>query len=116
VDGALPQGPADAARTAQDTIGGAVHAASELSGATGDALLDVTRAAFTQGLQTAATICAVLAARRRPDHHDRPAKRRRPEQAGEAGAPGAPAPSADGHEPSPVHAGRDDVSVAERRE
>jgi DHA2 family multidrug resistance protein-like MFS transporter len=56
VDGALPQEvPADAAQTAQDTIGGAVHAASELSGATGDVLLDVTRAAFTQGLQTAAS-------------------------------------------------------------
>ncbi|XCW05491.1 MFS transporter [Streptomyces sp. HUAS MG47] len=63
VDGALPAGvPADAARAAEDTIGGAVHAAGELSGATGDALLAVTRAAFTHGLQTAATLCAVLAA------------------------------------------------------
>ncbi|MDT9691522.1 MFS transporter [Streptomyces sp. P9(2023)] len=63
VDGELPKDvPADAVRAAQDTLGGAVHAAKELSGATGEAMLDVTRAAFTQGLQTAATICAVLVA------------------------------------------------------
>ncbi|MGW2413549.1 MFS transporter [Streptomyces tubercidicus] len=94
VDGALPQGlPPGAARAAQDTIGGAVHAATELSHATSEALLDVTRAAFTQGLQTAATTCAVLAAigalvtitvlrnAALPKHDE------------EAGAPAAPAPS-----------------------
>lgn len=63
VDGSLPDGvSAEATRAAEDTLGGAVDAASELSGPTSEALLDVTRAAFTEGLQTAATICAVVVA------------------------------------------------------
>ncbi|MBK6044523.1 MFS transporter [Streptomyces sp. MBT55] len=52
--------PADAARAAEDTLGGAVHSAADLADGTGDTLLSLARSAFTEGLQTAATLCAVL--------------------------------------------------------
>nr|WP_323369006.1 MFS transporter [Streptomyces alkaliterrae] len=119
VEGALPPGvPADAARDAQDTLGGAVNAAEELSGGAGEALLEVTRAAFTQGLQTAATICAVLVAVGalvtltvlRGIGGPRPAATEKtPEE------PDRPAESGP-EEPTPVHAGREDGYPAERRE
>ncbi|MGW4836219.1 MFS transporter [Streptomyces globisporus] len=51
--------PADAARAAEDTLGGAVHSAADLADGTGDTLLSLARSAFTEGLQAAATLCAV---------------------------------------------------------
>jgi DHA2 family multidrug resistance protein-like MFS transporter len=117
VDGALPQGvPTDAARDAQDTLGGAVHAAEELPGALGDAMLEVTRAAFTEGLQTAATICAVVVAVGAVVTLTVLRNIGGPQPAGEAAATGEPSPPVGRQEPPPVHAGRDDESVAKRHE
>jgi DHA2 family multidrug resistance protein-like MFS transporter len=52
--------PADAARAAQDTIGGAMAAAEELPAETGGELADAAARAFTQGMHLAAVIGAVL--------------------------------------------------------
>jgi MFS transporter, DHA2 family, multidrug resistance protein len=58
----LPSGlPTEAAATARDTLGGAVQVAASLPGATGSAVLDVSRGAFVQAMQVAAGISAVLA-------------------------------------------------------
>jgi DHA2 family multidrug resistance protein-like MFS transporter len=54
----IPQAAADAA---MDTLGGAVAAAATLPAAQGAALVEVARAAFVQGIVTAALICAVVA-------------------------------------------------------
>jgi DHA2 family multidrug resistance protein-like MFS transporter len=54
----IPQAAADAA---MDTLGGAVAAAASLPAAQGAALVEVARAAFVQGMVTAALICAVVA-------------------------------------------------------
>jgi len=58
----LPSGlTADAAATARDTLGGAVKVAALLPDSVGAALLDVSRGAFVQAMQVAATISAVVA-------------------------------------------------------
>ena len=58
----LPAGIPDAAVAAAiDTLGGAVAVAESLPAAQGAALLEVARAAFVQGMVTAALISAVLA-------------------------------------------------------
>ena len=58
----LPAGcPADAAATARDTLGGAVKVAASLPDSLGSAVLDVSRGAFVQAMQVAATISAVVA-------------------------------------------------------
>jgi DHA2 family multidrug resistance protein-like MFS transporter len=58
----LPAGlPADAAATARDTLGGAVKVASLLPDSLGTAVLDVSRGAFVQAMQVAASISAVVA-------------------------------------------------------
>ena len=63
--GALAKLPADlppeAAATAKDTLGGAVQVAATLPGPLGATVLDVSREAFVQAMQVAATISAVLA-------------------------------------------------------
>ena len=59
---ALPAGvPAEAARIARDTLGGAVEVAGQLPGELGTAVLTVARTAFVDGMQVAALISAVLA-------------------------------------------------------
>ena len=61
LDGALPAGlPADAARAAQDTLGGAVAAAGRLPGGLGGDLLEATRSAFTDGMHVAALVGLVF--------------------------------------------------------
>ncbi|WP_371480811.1 MFS transporter [Kitasatospora sp. NBC_00315] len=61
LDGALPAGlPADAARAASDTLGGAVAAAGRLPGRIGTDVLDAARSAFTDGLHVAAAVGLVL--------------------------------------------------------
>jgi DHA2 family multidrug resistance protein-like MFS transporter len=63
VSDGIPRGvPPDAADAARDTLGGAVAAAAELPDAVAANLLEVARAAFTQGLQVAALTSAVIAA------------------------------------------------------
>ena len=58
----LPAGlTADAASTARDTLGGAVKVAASLPDSLGSAVLDVSRGAFVQAMQVAATISAVVA-------------------------------------------------------
>jgi DHA2 family multidrug resistance protein-like MFS transporter len=58
----LPAGlPAEAATTAKDTLGGAVQVAASLPDTLGLAVLDVSREAFVQAMQAAATISAVVA-------------------------------------------------------
>ncbi len=58
----LPAGvPAEAAVVARDTLGGAVAVAGQLPGQLGAAVLDVARDAFVAGMQTAATISAIIA-------------------------------------------------------
>ncbi|WP_435847894.1 MFS transporter [Streptomyces fradiae] len=123
IDGALPRGvPAGAARAARDTLGGAAHAAGELSGATGDALLAVTRAAFTEGLRTAAAICAALVALGALVTVTVLRNIGGPQPTGEgtvsggpgAGGPGAPAPG--GRETPAVPTGRDGASATNRRD
>ncbi|MEU9042434.1 MULTISPECIES: MFS transporter [unclassified Kitasatospora] len=62
LDGALPTGvDGEAARTARDTLGGAVTVAAHLPGRLGADLLETTRAAFTDGLHVAAGVGGVLA-------------------------------------------------------
>jgi MFS transporter, DHA2 family, multidrug resistance protein len=53
--------PPDAAVTARDTLGGAVKVAALLPGPVGSAVLDVSRNAFVQAMQTAASISAIAA-------------------------------------------------------
>jgi MFS transporter, DHA2 family, multidrug resistance protein len=58
----LPTGlTADAVATARDTLGGAVKVAALLPDSLGSAVLDVSRGAFVQAMQVAATISAVVA-------------------------------------------------------
>ncbi|MEJ7628968.1 MAG: MFS transporter [Nocardioidaceae bacterium] len=58
----LPAGLSEpVAAAATDTLGAAVGAAERLDGASAEALLDVTRAAFVSGMQTSALIAAVVA-------------------------------------------------------
>jgi MFS transporter, DHA2 family, multidrug resistance protein len=58
----LPAGlSAEAATTARDTLGGAVKVAALLPDSLGPAVLDVSRGAFVQAMQVAATISAVVA-------------------------------------------------------
>ncbi|WP_431679338.1 MFS transporter [Kitasatospora sp. KL5] len=71
----LPAGvTGDAARAAYDTLGGAVTAAAQLGGRTGEALLDTARTAFADGMHLAAAagvvflVCAALAAHRLMRH------------------------------------------------
>ncbi|MFJ8626547.1 MFS transporter [Kitasatospora sp. NPDC093550] len=62
LDGALPAGvEGEAARTAQDTLGGAVHTAAQLPGTLGADLLETARTAFTDGLHVAAVVGLVFA-------------------------------------------------------
>ncbi|MBV6697049.1 MFS transporter [Kitasatospora aureofaciens] len=62
LDGALPAGvDGEAARAAQDTLGGAVTVAAHLPGRLGADLLETTRAAFTDGLHVAAVVGLVFA-------------------------------------------------------
>ncbi|MGH2757916.1 MAG: MFS transporter, partial [Actinomycetota bacterium] len=59
---AVPDGvPSAAADAARDTLGSALVAAEQLPGGLGDGLVDAARVAFTQGLQVAASIGAVVA-------------------------------------------------------
>lgn len=53
--------PAEAARAAMDTLGGATVAASRLPAEVGDPLLASAQAAFTNGLQVTAAVSAVIA-------------------------------------------------------
>jgi MFS transporter, DHA2 family, multidrug resistance protein len=58
----LPAGlSAEAVATARDTLGGAVKVASQLPDALSVAVLEVSRGAFVQAMQVAATISAVVA-------------------------------------------------------
>ncbi|MFD4658491.1 MFS transporter [Kitasatospora sp. NPDC058444] len=62
LDGALPAGvDGEAARSAQDTLGGAVGAAAHLPGRLGADLLETARTAFTDGLHVAAVVGLVFA-------------------------------------------------------
>ena len=54
--------PADAAETARDTLGGAVAVSGELGEELGGQVLEVARAAFTQGFQVVAFVSAAIAA------------------------------------------------------
>ncbi|WP_030061004.1 MULTISPECIES: MFS transporter [Streptomyces] len=57
LDGSLPAGvQGEAARTAQDTLGGAVNVAAHLPGRLGTDLLETARTAFTDGLHVAAGV------------------------------------------------------------
>ncbi|MER5351828.1 MFS transporter [Kitasatospora sp. NPDC002551] len=61
LDGALPAGlEGEAARTAQDTLGGAVTVAAQLPARLGGDLLATARTAFTDGLHVAAVVGLVL--------------------------------------------------------
>ncbi|MEV4615035.1 MFS transporter [Kitasatospora sp. NPDC049258] len=93
LDGELPAGlPADAARAAHDTLGGAVTVAGQLSGRAGGDLLAVTRSAFADGMHVAAVVGlvvmlgAAVAANRLMRHLPAaaPAKSERPEVAAAA--------------------------------
>jgi DHA2 family multidrug resistance protein-like MFS transporter len=58
----LPAGmSAEAAATARDTLGGAVKVAALLPDSIGSAVLDVSRGAFVQAMQVAASISAIAA-------------------------------------------------------
>ncbi|MFE6056813.1 MFS transporter [Kitasatospora sp. NPDC056446] len=62
LDGALPAGvDGEAARTAQDTLGGAVGVAAHLPGRLGADLLETARTAFTDGLHLAAVVGLLFA-------------------------------------------------------
>ncbi|MEV7182778.1 MFS transporter [Kitasatospora sp. NPDC093102] len=62
LDGTLPAGvDGEAARTAQDTLGGAVTVAAHLPGRLGADLLETARTAFTDGLHVAAVVGLVFA-------------------------------------------------------
>lgn len=52
--------PPEAAETARDTLGGAVEIAASLPGATGEALIEAARAAFTEAVVLAAMVSAAL--------------------------------------------------------
>jgi DHA2 family multidrug resistance protein-like MFS transporter len=54
--------PADAAETARDTLGGAVAVSGDLGEELGGQVLEVARAAFTQGFQVVALVSALVAA------------------------------------------------------
>jgi DHA2 family multidrug resistance protein-like MFS transporter len=54
--------PAEARRTARDTLGGAAAAAAALPDQVGARLLDAARVAFTHALQVTVAICAVVSA------------------------------------------------------
>lgn len=58
VDG-VPTGAVDSAR---ETLGGAANAASDLGGATGEALMDTARSAFTDGMHLTSVIAVVIVA------------------------------------------------------
>lgn len=61
IDGRLPEGlGADAARSAEGTLGGAVSVAERITGATGAELLDTARAAFTTGMQVSIGLAAAV--------------------------------------------------------
>jgi DHA2 family multidrug resistance protein-like MFS transporter len=61
--GSLPAGlPSEAAAAARDTLGGAVGVAAQLPAEVGDALITAAREAFTQGMQFAVVLSAVVAA------------------------------------------------------
>jgi DHA2 family multidrug resistance protein-like MFS transporter len=61
VESGMPAGvPAEAAHAATDTLGGAMAAAAQLPAEVGDALLNVARVAFVDGLQVTAVIGTVL--------------------------------------------------------
>ncbi|TDC57494.1 MFS transporter [Actinomadura sp. KC345] len=63
VESSLPAGvPAESARAAQDTLGAAVSVAEGLPARLSTQLADVSRAAFTDGLQVVALVCAAIAA------------------------------------------------------
>lgn len=63
LDAAMPAGvPADAARAALATLGGAVATAGELPGGVGDELLAAARGAFVDALQLGAFVAAVIVA------------------------------------------------------
>jgi len=63
LDGALPAGlPAEAARAAQDTLGGAVTVAAQLPGEAGAQLLAAARDAFADGMHVAAVVGIVFMA------------------------------------------------------
>jgi MFS transporter, DHA2 family, multidrug resistance protein len=63
IDDRIPAGvPAEAAEAARDTIGGAVSAAEQLPAPLAAQVLDAAGEAFTQGLQVAAFVSAVVAA------------------------------------------------------
>ncbi|MFE7530218.1 MFS transporter [Kitasatospora sp. NPDC057542] len=62
LDGTLPAGvDGEVARTAQDTLGGAVTVAAHLPGRLGADLLETARTAFTDGLHVAAVVGLVFA-------------------------------------------------------
>jgi MFS transporter, DHA2 family, multidrug resistance protein len=61
-DGVPADVPSEQTEAARDSLGGAVAAAEHLPGPLGTELLDVARDAFTQSLQVAAVVSAVLAA------------------------------------------------------
>jgi DHA2 family multidrug resistance protein-like MFS transporter len=63
VDDGIPASvPAEEARTARDTLGGAVAASEGLSDALARPVLEAARVAFTQGLQVVALVSAIIAA------------------------------------------------------
>nr|WP_171064064.1 MFS transporter [Actinomadura soli] len=63
VDDSLPAGiPAENAQAAQDTLGAAISVAHGLPARLSTELIDAARAAFTDGLQVVALICAAIAA------------------------------------------------------
>lgn len=63
ISGMLPDGlPADAAAAASDSVDGAMVIAPELSSEVGDQLIAAAQHAFTDGLNTAAIVSAVIAA------------------------------------------------------
>jgi DHA2 family multidrug resistance protein-like MFS transporter len=62
IDGAVPAGvPPEAAEAAQDTLGAAVAVGDELPGQLAPGLVDAAQESFTQALQVAATLNAVIA-------------------------------------------------------
>ena len=62
VEGAVPAGvPPEAAEAANDTLGAAVAAGEELPASVAPGLVDAAQEAFTQALQVAATLNAVIA-------------------------------------------------------
>ena len=63
VDDGLPASvPPDVAETTRDTLGGAVAASSDLTGALAEDVLEAARVAFTQGFRVVALVSAIVAA------------------------------------------------------